>query len=226
MNAATLPNQAATLPWGSTWGVAVLIEGALILGLAALVVPAVKAPEPDPVNIVFDDTPPPKAEPLKPIKPLVVKNLPLPVVKPQVVTAPQPETPPTPAPSKAEPVAVAAESAYVQAAPPPPPPAPATGPSDKELEFAARVKAAIQAAVVYPMAAKQMGYRGKAVVEFVYRDGQVSQTHIAQSSGLGMIDNAALAAVSAARFPTAPETLKGKDMSYRVTVLFELTASR
>ena len=226
MNAATLPTQPATLPWGSTWGVAVLIEAALILGLAALVVPSVKAPEPDPINVLFDDTPPPKAEPLKPIKPVVVKNLPVPVVKPQVVTAPQPETPPTPAPSKAEPLTVAAESAYVQPAPPPPPPTPVTGPSDKELEFAARVKAAIQAAVVYPMAAKQMGYRGKALVEFIYRDGAVMQTHVVQSSGMVMIDNAALAAVSAARFPAPPETLKGKDVPYRVTVMFELSNTR
>jgi protein TonB len=226
MNAATLSAQPTTLPWGSTWGVAILIEGAMILGLAALVVPAVKAPEPDPVNVLFDDTPPPKAEPLKPIKPVVVKNLPVPVVKPQVVTAPQPETPPTPSPSKAEPVTVAAESAYAQPAPPPPPPLPAAGPSDKELEFAARVKAAIQAAVVYPMAAKQMGFRGKAVVEFMYRDGAVMQIRVVQSSGMVMIDNAALAAVSAARFPTPPETLKSKDVPYRVTVMFELTNNR
>ena len=205
---------------------ALLIEGAMILGLAALVVPAVKTPEPDPVTILFDDTPPPKTEPLKPIKPVVVKNLPMPMVKPQVVTAPQPETPPTPAPTKAEPLAVAAESAYVQPAPPPPPPPPVAGPSDKELEFAARVKAAIQAAVVYPMAAKQMGYRGKATVEFIYRDGAVMQIHVVQGSGLAMIDNAASAAVSAARFPAPPETLKGKDVPYRVTVMFELTASR
>jgi len=226
MNTATPSAQPTALPWGSTWGIALLIEGALILGLAALVVPAVKSPEPDPVNVLFDDTPPPKAEPLKPIKPVVVKNLPVPVVKPQVVTAPQPETPPTPAPSKAEPVTVAAESAYVQPAPPPPPPAPLAGPNDKELEFAARVKAAIQAAVIYPMAAKQMGYRGKAVVEFIYRDGTVMQIRVVQGSGLGMIDNAALAAVSAARFPSPPETLKGKDVPYRVTVMFELANNR
>ncbi len=224
MNTAVLHAEPAQLPWVNTWGLALLVEGALVLGLAALVVPAVKTPEPEPLMLSFDDTPPPKTEAPKPIKPVVVKTPPVPTVQPRVVT-PQPEVPPTPA-LKTETTTVAAESVYVQPAPPPPPPPPASGPSDKELEFAARVKAAIQAAVVYPMAAKQMGYRGKAMVEFIYRDGGVMQTHVVQSSGMVMIDNAALAAVSAARFPTPPDSLKGKDVPYRVTVLFELTGSR
>ena len=224
MNTAVLHAEPAQLPWVNTWGLALLVEGALVLGLAALVVPAVKAPEPEPLTLSFDDTPPPKTEAPKPIKPVVVKTPPVPTVQPRVVTL-QPEVPPTPA-LKTETTTVAAESVYVQPAPPPPPPPPASGPSDKELEFAARVKAAIQAAVVYPMAAKQMGYRGKAMVEFIYRDGGVMQTHVVQSSGMVMIDNAALAAVSAARFPTPPDSLKGKDVPYRVTVLFELTGSR
>ena len=60
MTTAPLPAPQDALSWGSTWGMALLIEGAMILGLAALVVPAVKTPEPDPVTILFDDTPPPK----------------------------------------------------------------------------------------------------------------------------------------------------------------------
>lgn len=225
MNSAVARAESAQLPWFNTWGLALLVEGALVLGLAAMVVPAVKAPEPEPLTLSFDDTPPPKPEAPKPIKPVVVKTPPVPAVLPRVV-APQPEVPPTPAVVKTETTTVAAESVYVQPAPPPSPPPPASGPNDKELEFAARVKAAIQAAVVYPMAAKQMGYRGKAIVEFIYRDGGVMQTHVVQSSGMVMIDNAALAAVSAARFPTPPDSLKGKDVPYRVTVLFELTGNR
>jgi periplasmic protein TonB len=119
----------------------------------------------------------------------------------------------------------ATESAFAQPSPPPPPP-PTSGQVDKELEFSARVKVAIQAAVSYPLAARQMGYKGKATVEFIFRDGGVSQTQVVQSSGLSMIDNAALAAVSAARFPSPPDSLKGKAIPYRVTVLFDWVAVR
>lgn len=225
MNAVVLHAEPVQLPWVNTWGLALLVEGVLVLGLAALVIPAVKAPEPETLMLSFDDTPPLKTETPKPIKPVVLKTPPVPTVQPKVVT-PQPEVPPTPAAVKTEVTTAAAESVYVQPAAPPPPPPPPSGPSDKELEFAARVKAAIQAAVVYPMAAKQMGYRGRAVVEFIYRDGGVMQTHVVQSSGRVMIDNAALAAVSAARFPTPPDSLKGKEVPYRVTVMFELNSAR
>jgi protein TonB len=97
--------------------------------------------------------------------------------------------------------------------------------AEKEAEFAARVKAAIQAAVVYPAAARNMGYRGKARVEFIFHDGAVQQIHIVQGSGVGMIDNAALAAVANARYPAVPESLKGKDVPYQVNVLFEINAN-
>ena len=116
----------------------------------------------------------------------------------------------------------------VKPPPPPPPPAPSAAEETarKEATFAAQLRAAIQAAVVYPFAARNMGFQGKARVEFTFRDGISSQAHIVQSSGNGMIDQAAIAAVTTATAPPMPESLKGKSMTYQVTVVFQLNASR
>jgi len=199
---------------------AVAVEGVLLLGAASMLANAMTTQaanvEP-PMELVFADPPPPtpKEEPK-----------PKPVVK--SVTHPTPvkivQAPPQPVPSPLvvdSPVAV-----------PPPPPAPPAPPpqqvdktAEKEADFAARLRIAIQSAVVYPAAARRLGYRGKARVEFIFRDGLVHQVRIIQSSSIGMLDNAALAAVNNASYPTLPESLKGKDVPYQVTVTFELNDS-
>ena len=164
--------------------------------------------------------PQPKVQPLPPPKP----------VAKAVAAAPVPAPPaPTPLAQRPEPVPVVANDSPI-AEPPapvaPPPPPSANVRADREVEFAARVRAAIQAAVSYPPAARISGFRGRARVEFNFRDGVASQMRIIQTSGAGLIDRAALAAVANAAYPSAPESLKGKDQVYQVTVVFELTAAR
>jgi protein TonB len=92
--------------------------------------------------------------------------------------------------------------------------------------MAARLRAAIQAALVYPSAARDAGFQGHARVEFVFRDGVVRSPRIIRSSGMGLTDRAALAAVENAIYPPVPPSLAGKETTYQVTVRFELPQER
>lgn len=214
------PAAGEPLSFGRTLLTALAIECGVLLAAGSLMASAAaQARHDDPPMLMVVEAPAPetpKEEPKPPPKPVVH---PVPVKTAQhIMPLPTPE-PPTPAPTPTD-------SPIVET-PPPPPPAPAPSSSiDKEIEFAARLKAAIQAAVAYPPAARSMGFRGKTRVEFVFRDGSTHQVRVIQGSGIGIIDNAALAAVANANYPQAPETLKGKDMLYQVTVTFDFSAIR
>ncbi|WP_428486832.1 TonB family protein [Rhodopila sp.] len=68
-----------------------------------------------------------------------------------------------------------------------------------------RIREAVQAAVRCPAAARMMGQSGKAGVAFDYRDGTVvGGVQLARSSGMSMLDAAALTAVRTAHYPEAP----------------------
>ena len=49
---------------------------------------------------------------------------------------------------------------------------------------------------------------------------------LADVGDLRVLDRAALAAVANAAYPETPDSLKGKEQVYQVTVLFELTPAR
>ena len=171
-------------------------------------------PPPEVPKEEFKPLPKPAERPL-PVKAVPVRQVILPPVEPALVLPQVVAAPPLP-PS---------DSPIVDT-PPPPPIRTVSTTTDKELEFAARLKAAIQAAVSYPPVAREMGLRGKTRVEFLFRDGNLRQARIVQTSGNAMIDRAALAAVTNALCPPAPETLLGKDLPYQVMVTFELNATR
>ena len=221
------------LSWGKTLLIAMVVEAALIVGSGSLILNAMarteQAVEP-PLEVLFDDVKKeePRPEPPKP-KPAPkpeVKLKPAAVPTPPVA-APQPVAPQTVNVTAAVSPAVEAPVVVAAAAPvTPPPPAPNNAAAQREAEFAAKVKAAIQAAVVYPSAARSMGFVGKARVEFLLRDGVPSKVKIIQGSNIVMIDRAALAAVANAAYPETPDSLKGKEQVYQVTVLFELTPAR
>ncbi len=124
----------------------------------------------------------------------------------------------------AEPVTHVAETAKLVPVPahvdptPPTPPAPPVDLSELTASYNARLSAAVQAAFVLPSAARQMGFHGKTRVEFHLRDGMVSGARILQSSSLGAVDRAALAAVQSAAFPAPPTALSGKDGVYQIWV--------
>jgi len=68
-----------------------------------------------------------------------------------------------------------------------------------------RIRAAVQAAVQCPAAARMMGQSGTAGVAFDYRDGAlVGGLQLARSTGLPVLDAAALTAVRNARYPEPP----------------------
>ena len=208
---------ARPLPPERTLLAAILIECGLVLAAVSLMAAAAARPQHDdqPMLMVVDTTDAPKEEP-KPVPKPVERNVPVKTAQ-RIAAAPVPEPPP-PAPVPSD--------SPISEAPPPPPVRAIDAVADREAEFAARLKAAIQAAVTYPPAARNMGFRGKARVEFVFRDGGTRHMRVIQGSGIGMIDNAALAAVANAIYPAAPDSLKGRDMPYQVTVSFELNAAR
>ena len=198
---------------------ALVIEVLLLSAAAVLVAHAKTLGEQDkPIELVFEEsTPsPPKEEP---------KPLPKPVVRP----VPRIPVPSVPTPRVVEPPLPIADSPVSEPLKPPLPPPPPTHGDDtaeKEADFAAKLRAAVQAALVYPPAARIMGFHGKARVEFVFKDGVSSQVRIIQSGGSNLIDQAALAAVTNAVAPPLPDSLKGKSKTYQVTVSFELNAAR
>lgn len=211
--------------------IAAAIEVVLVLGTGGLIASAMAKIESviePPMEVVIEDLQD------KPVEPPKTRNEPKPKPEPRPVAKSQPLPEPVaraavaPPPEPVRPPSPAIESPVVEVTPPvvTPPPQRSNLAAEREAEFAARVKAAIQAAVVYPSAARAMGFVGRVRVEFHLRDGAASQARILQASGVGMIDRAALSAVTTATFPDAPDTLRGKDQVYQVTVQFDLSAAR
>jgi protein TonB len=84
------------------------------------------------------------------------------------------------------------------------------------------LRAAIEAALRYPESARMAGMTGRTRVAFDYRDGVVSNVRVAISSGMGMLDRAALAAVLNAACPKPEPAFAGKTLPEQVWVTFKL----
>jgi protein TonB len=173
------------LSFGRSLFAAIMIEGCAVLGAVSFVASSSSHAEHSDPSIMMvmnaaeqpKEIPKPKSKPIK-----------------RVIPEPTEELPPTPEPSP-----------LAEAPPEPQPQArDESAERDREAEFADKLKSAIQAAVFYPPAARNMGFHGKARVEFMFRDGVTSRVRIVQGSGIGMIDTAALAAVGNALYPTIP----------------------
>ena len=220
-------------PWPAALAIALTLEVALLAGLvwwsahhAAPVSPApvdiVLAPSPAPTvqEPPAPKPPPPKvAEPPRPRQPVHATPRPVPTPAPPPPPAPTPTAvaAPPPAPDTRPAMPVAA----VTPAPPPPAPA-ATDTGARRAAFEAQLRAAVQAAVHYPAAAKLMRLHGKTLVAFDYQDRRVGQVRVAQSSDSGELDRAALAAVQGAEFPPPPAELAGRTLHFDVWVRFFL----
>lgn len=112
---------------------------------------------------------------------------------------------------------------------PRPPPAsnPESVPSPAQTEvarltasFKEQVRAAVLSAANYPRAARMFGLQGQAEIAFDFRDGQVSNVHIARSSNVVVLDQAALRAVRTADYPTPPPALNGKRLQFSIVIRF------
>lgn len=173
-----------------------------------------------PLSIEAEISNPTPELPAKP-PPEPVKSKPLPQQKtltPLPVTPVQPERPrlaeevasPLPASTAVEAPAVAKPPRVSSALPV----------VDPREEYNAKVKVAVQAALVYPPAAAALNFRGRARVEFKLRDGVSSQARILASSGMGLTDRAALQSVQGAAYPLPPAALRGKEETYQVWIEF------
>ncbi len=165
--------------------------------------------EPVPITLLIEKSPPIPDE----------KQIPLPQIKTK--------------PAFLEPKLLSIQQEPIVSLPPPPatpsqntitevPPLPprASTSGDPNAEYAAKVHAAVQAATFYPPAAAALHFSGRVRVEFYLRDGIPSQARVLVSSGIGVIDRAALQSVQSAHYPLPPQEMRGNDRLYQVWVEF------
>jgi periplasmic protein TonB len=173
--------------------------------------------------------PPPVTISLAPVQ--QAKPAPKPVEKPKPKEIPKPvhrvvehvvqPTPPKPVEPKPLPTPIPTPDPVPVPTPKPPPPQP-PAPSRPDASFEARLRAAIQAALRYPEAARMANLDGHPVVGFTYRDGVVSNVHLVRSGGSSLLDAAALAAVRNAAMPMPPQNLAGRSFDTSIRVDFTL----
>lgn len=156
--------------------------------------------------------------PIEPKPPTPPKRTP-PPQPPKVVPTPQKVLPPEPIKT---PVVQAPEPTPFVEKPITPPP-PAASPSRNETilaDYTSKVRAAVQAALVYPRAAEELGYTGRVRVEFRLQNGHPADARVMISSKVSMFDRAALQAVQSASYPPPPEFLLGQSRLFQVWVEF------
>ncbi len=177
------------------------------------VIDAPRPPLPEPVAL------PQAAPPRPPSQPMVaVPEVQVPRVEPAPVITVQPLVPePIPAPQRAE-VAAPAASAPVAAAPPPPPPPP-------RMISISQVAYLRAPEPVYPLASRRAREEGRVDVQvLVGATGAPATVSVLRSSGHERLDDAAIAAVRAARFKPYTEDGIARAFWVVVPLLFELDA--
>ena len=180
-------------------GAAAILEVAIAVGLAGILIwqQLHPTPPPPPVSVASVEIPPNPPPPPPPPP----HNVPTPQ-PPQ----PQPlsEVPPVPTPIPT-PNAVPVQ-------PPSPPPIPTSKPVNQDTlmaEFAASMRAAIDAQKTFPKEALLAGESGTATISFDYVNGVVSNIKVERSSGSRALDRAAMQAVQKAAMPPKPAELAG-----------------
>ncbi|HUY02510.1 MAG TPA: energy transducer TonB [Rhodocyclaceae bacterium] len=209
------------------FGLAILVEAGLLAATAAILTGAAAAKPAlsSPVTITLVSDAPPSELPPKPPQP---QPKPKPKPKPKLrLSKPRAPTPPVTAPPLPMPQAPAPlaqkPEAFTEPLSPPPAPAPPapSGKTDPSLEYAVKVRAAVQAAVYYPPAALAMHFVGRVRVQFHLQDGIPGVAQVLFSSGIGLFDRAALRTVHNAHYPAPPTGLRGADRVYQVWVEFK-----
>jgi protein TonB len=156
-------------------------------------------------------------------KPEEIQPLLPPLVRPQVITAPEPLVTIAPPP----PGAVAA-SPPVTAAPAISAPETAAPPSHAALNWQGLLLARLEQAKHYPMAAQERRQQGVVLLHFTMdRDGQVLTADIRKSSGYDLLDQEALALIRRAQpLPKPPPDVIGDPIALAVPVEFFLKSGR
>ncbi|WP_312263277.1 energy transducer TonB [Candidatus Igneacidithiobacillus taiwanensis] len=234
MSTALTPSTLAPKPRGY-FGRALLIGALLELGLLAGLIwwgsQKSPPPPPKPKRIAIHMVQPPKPKPLPPPpKPVVhPKPVPKPVPKPIPRPVPHPiphpvvHHAPTPKPLMAkapQPTAPVVPPAPPVTPPPPPPPAPSPALAQAAIaRYAALVRSQVQSQAHVPEAVRLMHLSGTAVISFeLLPSGSLVWAKLAQSSGVGAIDRAALAAVKAGSYPPFTKNMPKKPTQFDVEV--------
>ena len=198
-----------------------LIELALVAGLIWISSQKSPPPPPKPKRIAIHMVQPPKPLPPPP-KPVVHPKLvpkPIPHPRPVPKPIPHPVVRPVPTPKPLLAKTPMPTAPVVPPAPPTPPPPPPPAPSPALAQaaiarYAALVRAQVQADAHVPEAVRLMHLSGTAVISFeLMPSGQLVWARLAQSSGVGAIDRAALQAVKRGAYPAFT-----KDMPKKATV--------
>lgn len=203
------------------------VLGAHVLGAWALlqvdsVRQAVGEVAPLMVDLIAPPTPPAPPPPPPPPPPKIVKQPPPP--PPIIAAAPSPS--PAPAtfvapPPPAEPPPPVA----IEAPPPPPaaPPAPPAPPPPPKTIPATAVEYLEPPAPTYPSASRRLGETGRVLLRVeIDTHGRARQVQVSRSSGSARLDEAALAAVRAARFKPYTENGQPFVVWTTVPIVFEL----
>lgn len=170
---------------------------------------------------------PPPPSPNKPPPPAPVpqptQRAPRTAAAPASVPVPAPPLPVSSAPSEvvATPQVQAAAPAPVAAPPAPPPPPPPAGPVGPSPEYIARVRAAVQAAFIYPPAAVAADFHGRTRVAFTLRGTTPANARVLVGSGMGLVDRAALQSVRSASYPPPPQEMSQTESQFEVWVEFK-----
>jgi len=213
--------------------VGALIEASLIFALVW--VSNQKAPPPPPkpqrivIHMVQPAPPKPKPKPVPPNPVVQPKPKPVPIPKPVPKPVPRPVihhvVKPTPKPLLAKTPAPTApvvppNPPVVAPTPPPPPPAPSLSAQKTAIaQYAALVRAQVQAKARVPEAVRLMRLSGMAVIAFELKpSGSLVWARIAQSSGVHPIDKAALVAVRGGAYPPFTKNMPKKPTVFDVEV--------
>jgi protein TonB len=217
--------------------VALVVEAALLAGAYRMLTHRHAAPaEPPPTVLTLTPVAPaplPAARPSGPPAPQAAPQ-PRPAVHPPtpahrteravaprpVVPAPAP--PPKPELAPTEPSSTPTEPPAVSHPTPRAAVAPPATPAKPGASFEGALRAAIESALHYPESARMSGIAGRTRVAFDYRDGAISNARVIVSSGAGLLDRAALAAVRDAVCPKPEAAFAGKTLSEQLWVTFNL----
>jgi TonB family protein len=133
-----------------------------------------------------------------------------------------PEPLPEPVPVPEPPVTQDAAPSPFAEKPAPTPPAPPPRPTEADVlaDYTAKIRNAVQTALIFPRAAEERHDTGRTRVEFRLFQGRQSGARVILSSGLNMFDRAALQAVQDAIFPQPPDSLREQARLFQIWVEF------
>lgn len=95
-----------------------------------------------------------------------------------------------------------------------------------EARVRAAINAAFRARFVYPRRARVNGWQGTVVIALcVLPDGGVRDVRVADSSGIAVLDRAALQSLQNLRVPQAVAWMAGREMAMMIPVEYRLTDS-